>query len=277
MKKILITGGTGFVGQNIVPNLAKVYEVIAPKRHELNLMDEHEVWNYLKQEAFDIIIHGAGPVRNKVDSKTKVLEESMRLFMNFYRGRDLYGKMIYLGSGAEYDKERGLNLVKEEEIGVSIPKDEYGFAKYIMNTLTRTSDNLYNLRLFACFGPYEHESRLISDAISCALNKVPIRIKQDCYFDYMYVEDLLGIIKWFIEHTPKFHDYNVCSALPRRLSEIVSYVDKQIGGNGIGCEIRELGKAYTGDNGRLKGEIRHFSLTSLEEGIDKQIAWQRGE
>lgn len=276
MKKILITGGTGFIGQNIVPVLAKTYKVKAPRRHELNLMDEGEVFHYLKEEAFDIVIHGAGPVRNKVDSKTRVLEESMRLFMNFYRSKDLFGKMIYLGSGAEYDKGRNLNLVKEEEIGESIPKDEYGFAKYIMNTLARTSDNIYNLRLFACFGPYEHESRLIHYAISCALSHLPMKIRQDCYFDYMYVEDLQSIIEWFIEHKPQFQDYNVCSARPIKLSELIEYVTKEIGQVEVHYQLEAMGKAYTGDNSRLKKEINPFHLTSLEEGIRRQIAWQRG-
>lgn len=276
MTKILVTGGTGFIGQNLLMDLKRKYEVEAPRREDLNLKDEEAVSRYLEKERFDVVIHGAGPVRNKVDSSTNVLEESLRLFMNFYRNRSLYGKLIYFGSGAEYDKRRDLEYVTEENIGVHIPEDEYGLAKYIINTLVSQSENIYNLRLFACFGPYEHETRFITHGIGCCLLEEPITMRQDCLFDYMYISDLIKVVNWFINNDPKYHDYNVCRGIGINLSEIANFINDKMAGKGIRCEISGKSKAYTGSNQRLLRELKGFKWMDLQEGIERQIMWQRG-
>lgn len=276
MKKILLTGGTGFIGQNIRLSLSEKYQIEAPRREDLNLRDEEALYHYLEKGQFDVVIHSASPVRNKVDSSTPVLEESLRLFMNFYRARELYGKLIYFGSGAEYDKTRDLNRVRETSMGEWIPKDEYGLGKYIMNALAVESKNIYNLRLFACFGPYEHETRLITHAIRCCIDKVPISMRQDCLFDYMHVSDLVKIIEWFILNNPKCHEYNVCSGKPIKLSDIAEFINNRMAGKGISYQLEGYSKAYTGDNSRLLEEIMPLTFMDLQEGIDKQIIWQRG-
>lgn len=276
MKKILVTGGTGFIGQNILLPLREKYQVEAPRREELNLRNEKEVYDYLEKGKFDVIIHCAGPVRNKVDSSTKILEESLRLFMNFYRARKLYGKLIYFGSGAEYDKTRDLRGVREESIEESVPKDEYGLAKYMMNSLARESENIYNLRLFACFGPYEHETRFITHGIACCLGEKPITIRRDCLFDYIHVSDLVKVIDWFILNEPKYHDYNICSGRSMKLSEIAQIINYKLKGKGVSCQLEGYSKAYVGDNRRLLEEMKGFELMGLEEGIERQILWQRG-
>lgn len=43
MKKILFTGGTGFVGKNIIPILKEKYIVVSPSRKELDLKDTEAV------------------------------------------------------------------------------------------------------------------------------------------------------------------------------------------------------------------------------------------
>lgn len=48
MKKILLTGGSGFIGRNILPLLREKYCVVSPSRKELNLLEEAAVVEYLK-------------------------------------------------------------------------------------------------------------------------------------------------------------------------------------------------------------------------------------
>ena len=54
--KVLFTGGSGFIGRNVIPILREKYEVIAPTRSELNLLDTKEVEKYVIDGKFDIII-----------------------------------------------------------------------------------------------------------------------------------------------------------------------------------------------------------------------------
>lgn len=278
MKKLLLTGSTGFVGKNLLPKLIKHYEVLTPTRLELDLKNQQAVYEYLEREKCDVVLHTANPnpIKNTLDTKENMLEASLKIFMNFYETRNLYGKMLYLGSGAEYDKRRDMNGVVEEEIGKYIPEDPYGFGKYIMNALARDRNNIYNLRLFACFGPYDHASKFITHAIRCCMDKGPITIRQDCYFDYIHVEDLGNIVLWFIENTPEFKDYNICSGKGILLSEIAKEVSKQMEPIEIICLKEGYNKSYVGNCNRLLRELKDFKFTPIEEGIGKQIIWEGG-
>ncbi len=279
MKKILLTGKSGFVGKNILPILSQWYDIDAPGREELDLKDQEAVFNYIKNGKFDVVLHCANPnpVKNSEDISEKMLEHSLKISMNLQRASEYYDKLIYLGSGAEYDKRKDLSLVKEDLIGDTIPEDVYGFGKYLYNEISKNASNIYNLRIFACYGPYDHDSKFIKHAINCCLNNEAITIRQNCYFDYMYVDDLAYIIKWFIENTPAYKAYNVCTGHRITLEKIALEVKAQMKSDQPVIILNEgYNKEYTADNSRLLDEMGSYNFISLEEGIKKQIEWQRG-
>lgn len=279
MKKILLTGGSGFVGSNVIRTLQDKYILAAPNRQELDVRDRDAVERFVKNEYFDAIIHLASPspVRSpRLDSYDKLFSDCIKIFMNFYAVREKCGKIIYSGSGAEYGKHRDISLVKEEEIGQVLPLDDYGMAKYVINELARNSDNIYNLRIFGCFGPGEYDSKFITHAIRCSLRQEAITIRQDCFFDYLYVDNYAKYLEYFIENEPKYHDYNATSGkrvLLSELADIVSAKMKNKKGYSImseGCNFE-----YTADNSRILSETKlENELISLEEGIDRLIAWE---
>lgn len=279
MKRVLLTGATGFIGRNIKPVLEKEYDVFAPTRSELDLRNAEEVLNYLKKGNFDAVIQSANPnpVKNMAaDKQSDMFQDSMSIFMNFYRARSHCGKVLYLGSGAEFDKRRDIRLIKEEQFGESIPVDVYGFSKYIMNELAVKSDNVYNLRIFACYGPTDHESKFITHAINCCKQNEPVTIRQDCYFDYMHVSDLAKIICWFIDNKPMKNDYNISTGRRERLSDIAKIVCEKMGNTQPVRILAEgLNKEYTADNSRLLSEMGDFKFLSLDKGIDLQIESQK--
>lgn len=62
-KKIYITGGTGLVGRNIRENeIISQNKILAPLHSELDLMDYNKVYDFIKSEKPDLIIHTAGQV-----------------------------------------------------------------------------------------------------------------------------------------------------------------------------------------------------------------------
>lgn len=279
MKKLLLTGGTGFIGKNVLSLLSDKYDIFAPSRAELNVVDQTSVDNYLKDKEFDVVLHCAilTPGRNPNDKEEDILDYTMRGLLNFKNHESEFEKIIYIGSGAEFDKSRDIVQVKEDDLGKVIPKDAYGYAKYILTQIARASNNIYNLRIFGCYGQDEQERRFIRSVVTDCLNDKPILIRQDCTFSYVLIDDLIRAISIIIDNNCEYHDYNICNTNCYKLSEIAKIVsDKMNNCRGTIIQNSGFNKEYTGNNSRFVNEFKNFEFTDIEVGIEKEINWLKG-
>lgn len=277
-KKILLTGGTGFIGRNIIRCLFSKYDITAPKRSELNVTDKESVDNYLKDRTFDILLHCAilTPGRNANDREDDILDYTMRGLLNFKEHENEFEKIIYIGSGAEFDKSYDIVNVKETDLGRRIPKDPYGYGKYILTQIARNSKNIYNLRIFGCYGPQEQERRFIRSAVTDCINNRPVTIRQNCIFSYIFVEDLIKAVDWLINNEAQYHDYNICDTNSYSLEDLARIISAQMNNqNGIQILKEGLNNEYTGDNSRFITEVKDFKFTPIEQGIKQEIEWVR--
>ena len=271
MKRILITGGSGFVGRNLKESLAGKYTIFAPSHKELELLDYEALENYVISNQIDVIIHGAihVPMFNGAE---KEFFNDMQMFANMEKISHRVEKLLYFGSGAEFDKRYDISMVTEEELGKTIPTSEYGLAKYTMNMIARQSSNIYNLRLFGIFGKYELWNIKFLSGLCCkALFDLLLTVRKDCYFDFFFIEDLPQIIIWFIENTPDWHDYNICQGKQYRLTELAEMV-KKVSGKDIPVTLLsdERNVDYSADNVRLRQQIPGLHITPMEEAL-KQL------
>lgn len=271
MKKVLLTGANGFIGRNLYEKLRYGYEIHITTRESLNLLDTDQVEKYLKAGAFDVVIHTANTnvVRSADTEDYESLEGNLRMFFNLERCRDYFGKMYYFGSGAEYDMEHYIPDMGEEYFGTHIPKDGYGFSKYIMSKTCNYAKNIFDLRLFGVYGKYERwEYRFISNAICRALKGKDITIQKNVYFDYLWVDDLCEIMRWFLENTPKHKHYNVCRGEKIDLYSLAAMVRKILN---VNCDIvvGEEGwkPEYTGNNQRLIAEMGAYPFIGFKESV----------
>jgi len=274
--KLLITGGSGFIGKNLVEYFSEKYEVLAPSHEGLELLDEKAVEEFLKNNKIDIIIHTAvkGGGR-KLPSYPDMLKENLRIFFNLASNSKYYKKMIFLGSGAEYDKSGEIKEVKEEDIGKNVPNDDYGFYKFICSKYIELSDNIINLRIFGIFGKHEdYEIRLISNILCRVLFNLPVEINQNAIFDFVYVEDLCRILEYFIEDNAKEKFYNLGGEKHFELIDIANKI-KEISGKDFEIKIKNPGmnKEYTCDNSRLRNELKDFKFTEIEIAINNLYHW----
>jgi UDP-glucose 4-epimerase len=255
--KLLITGASGFIGRNLAEHLASHYDVVAPSSAELNLMDAAAIRGYLCAHRFDVVLHTATTRSNRrVGAPADLLDRNCRMFFNLARNAGLFGKMISFGSGAEYDRRDLPSRVKEDYFDTFVPADAYGFSKYI------------------CAKYIERTVRFISNACCRALKGLPIVIRQDVVFDYLYVQDLARIISWFIEHETRHMAYNVARGKGVALSELARIV-ASVSGHNPQIMVRQPGLApeYTADSSLILGEIGDYRFREFSDSIHELCSW----
>lgn len=268
--KILLTGSTGFIGRNIKEKWEKKYNIYAPTRSELDLLDSQAVEEYLKKEKFDVVLHTANTNDFRdILTPYEILDRNLRMFYNLEKNAKYYGRMFYFGSGAEYSSQHYEPKMKEEYFGTYLPTDPYGFAKYTMSRIAEKSDNIYDLRLFGVYGKYEQwQRRFISNAICRSIKGMPITISQNVYFDYLHVDDLCQIVETMLVKDLQYHNYNVCNGKVIDLKSIAELVN-QVTGLDRDIIIAQEGfkREYSGDVTRLCQEIGTYNTTDLKVGI----------
>lgn len=269
MTKLLLTGSSGFVGKNLLPLLRERYCVVAPRRDELDLQQPEAVKRFLDKGQFDAVVHTANPTgHNPIDSRERLFEDSLRVFLSLERCADSYGRMIYFGSGAEFGKHRSLDMVSEEDIGLELPRDPYGLSRYAMQKLARARSNIVNLRLFGCYGPGDAAYKLIPDVMRCIREGTAIRLRQDAWFDFIYVTDIVPVLDHFLAQPARHVDYNLCSGTPLSVLAIAEEVRRQMKSNApLVIQQEAPGLAYTASNSRLREEIPLWRPTPLERAV----------
>ena len=278
MKKILLTGGTGFIGRNLKESYLKdKYELHAPTRAELNTADTASVDAYFRKHEFDVVLHGAvKPGHRNAPDHSQLFYTNVRMFENLARHSDRFGKFINFGSGAVYDVSQNSSGVTENDRFVSMGADEHSFCKYVVAKRIESLPRFIDLNIFGIFGKYEdYAIRFISNAICKSLLGLPITLRQNRRFSYLDVNDLPAILEGFIENDVQFSSYNVVPDGFAELRAIAEYVASK-NGSEVLVASEGYGLDYYGSNARLRKEFPNVKFTPLTDSIDRLYDWYSG-
>ena len=285
MNNIFITGAQGFIGKNLVEYLArdikKGYFLFYPDHGELELFDADKVLQFINDNKIDVVIHCAntgGSRKTGYDIKDPyVAENNLRMFFNLTRCLGQAKLLINLGSGAEYDRAYYKPKMNEDYFDRHVPSDRYGFSKYICSKYISNSQNSINLRLFGVFGKYEdHRFRFISNAIVKNLSGLPITINKNVYFDYLYVNDLMKVLEYFIHNPARHKNYNVCTGKVIDLATIADMINKiSEKPSEVIIKNQGLNPEYSGDNSRMLEELGEFDFTPFNEALKELFLWHK--
>lgn len=278
MKKILLTGGTGFIGRNLKESYLKdKYELHAPTRAELDTADTASVDAYFQKHEFDVILHGAvKPGHRNAPDHSQLFYTNVRMFENLARHSDRFGKFINFGSGAVYDVSQNNSGVTENERFIHLGADEHSFCKYMVAKRIESLPRFIDLNIFGIFGKYEdYAIRFISNAICKSLFGLPITLRQNRRFSYLDVDDLPAILEGFIEKDMEFSSYNVVPNGFAELRSIAEYVASK-NGSEVLVASEGYGLDYYGSNARLREEFPEVEFTPLQDSIDRLYEWYSG-
>lgn len=274
---IFLTGGSGFIGRNITESfLAEKHNVISLARRDLDLLDEDMVKDFFMRSHIDVVIHAAAkPGHRNAKEPGKVFYENTRIFFNIARNSEYFKKMLVIGSGAIYDMRHYQPKMREEYFDTHVPVDEHGLCKYVCGKYIQRVDNIIDLRGFGIFGKYEdYAIRFISNMICKAIYDLPLTMRQNRRFDYIYINDLMPIIDYFIENTAGYKEYNIT---PDESVELYSLAEKvrDVSGKNLPIVVAHdgMGLEYSGDNKRLRSEISGLSFTEIDHAIRSLYDW----
>jgi UDP-glucose 4-epimerase len=266
--KILITGGNGNIAKMIYANLSSQYEITNVSRNDLNVLNKSEIEEYLQRNHFDILVHTAivGGRRTKNDTGD-VTHNNLLMLENLLSFSDKFKMIINLDSAAIYDRNTDIYYRSEDDL-FTIPTDYYGFSKYVIYQRSLQYKHMYNLRIFNIFHVNEEPDRFIKKCFISKQCNTSIDIFEDKYFDFVYENDFIHIIKYYFDNilcqVNLKKTINICYAQKYKLSEIAKHI--------IGDEtkINIIDKSmkctnYSGDCSRLYA--LNLDLVGLEESL----------
>lgn len=217
--KILLTGGGGMVGRNLLEvAAARNIEIIAPSSRDLDLVDRSAVARYLEYLKPDCVVHAAGRVGG---IQANLREPVLFLVQNWDMGRNLImasrdagvKQLINLGSSCMYPRNSP-DALREEDVltGALEPTNEgYAIAKCavarLCDYIQRENPDYHYKTLIPCnlYGRYDKFDPAHSHLVPAVIHKLH-RAKEDgvpaveiwgdgsARREFMYVGDLANAI-----------------------------------------------------------------------------------
>jgi nucleoside-diphosphate-sugar epimerase len=241
LKNILITGGTGFIGRNLIEKLKEDYNLIVIGRKEVkeslgykyykcDVAKLQDIDNVFKNEKIDQVIHLATyytPFHKKEDISI-MIDTNVKGINNILELALLYKveKVINTGSCFEYGNSN--EILKEKDI--VDPWNLYATTKIlaedIINYYCKKGLNAITLRLFPPFGLWDNPNKLIPFVIKSALKnkEIPLTFGEQKW-DYTYSKDIAEAYRLALQTTIKGHEIiNISNNNPISLKEIVEKI-----------------------------------------------------
>ena len=206
--KILLTGGTGYIGSHTAIELLKLgYEVeildnlfnskitvldeiekitgVRPKFYEIDLLDKTGMDKVFEEGHYDLVIHFAGlkAVAESVEKPLKYYENNVGGTINLLESMNKYNvkKIIFSSSATVYGEQGETEMFEDMQTGVGIT-NPYGETKYVIEGILKdvaVADPEFSATILRYFNPVgAHESGLIGeDPNDIPNNLMPIIMK----------------------------------------------------------------------------------------------------
>ena len=271
--KILVTGGSGFIGKAFIKTYRKTLDIVAPTQEQMDLTDARSIEQTFRANKFDAVLHLAGLPSN---GKNMSLEaDNLIMFKNIQYMAIAHGvkKLITVGEGVEFDMSRPIVDYTEDMFGKYIPTDGYGLGRYLINLLASKDKITTVLRIFHVFGEGGGNQYPINKIVAAgSRGKKQIVIDRDQTVSAIAVEDAVKAIAAFVMRDYPKGDYNLVAGDKMSYVEIAKLVKRMVRSDGGDIEIvvknPEPALEYSASNAKLL-ETAPMRITSMQSGIKK--------
>jgi GDP-L-fucose synthase len=300
-KRVLVTGGAGFLGSHVVEELKRrgCREIFVPRSHDYDLTKPDAVSRLYDDASPDVVIHLAAVVGGIGANR----EQPGRFFYeNLMMGTDLIEqarqrgieKFVAVGTVCAYPKFTPVPF-KEEDLWNGYPEETnapYGLAKkmllvqaqayraqYGFNTIYLLPVNLYGPR--DTFDP--RRSHVIPalikkcvDALEQGAAQIEVWGSGEASREFLYVEDCARAIVLATEHYDGSEPVNIGSGREITIRELVRLIADLTGFRGeiVWDPTKPDGQPRRClDVSRAQREFGFRATTDFEEGLSRTVQW----
>jgi nucleoside-diphosphate-sugar epimerase len=299
MGKVLLTGGTGFIGRQVAQALLdqdREVEIVSSRPdavvddravlHHADLLDPAQRTEVVRRVGPSELVHLAwflqpGQVWNSPLNVSWV-EASLGLLLDFAEagGR----RAVFAGTFSEYGPEEG---VCNEVTTPLTPSNLYGVCKNSLRAVGLSAAEQLDIslawvRIFSAYGPFEHPRRLVASVARSLLAGEPAPVSHGTQVrDYLYTPDI-GRGLAAILGSDLSGPVNLGSGEGKALREIV----ETIGEITERSDLLRFGEVVppaddpqliVADTERLRSEVPWQPSHSLKEGLELTVDWWRSQ
>jgi nucleoside-diphosphate-sugar epimerase len=298
-KKILIVGGTGFLGYHLAKkcikkgwgvtsistNKPKKIRFLSKVKYLILDISKKKLIKKLIKYDYDYVVNFGGYVNHNEKLKTYQSHYvGCKNLADFFLGKKIES-FIQIGSCVEY----GYNKSPQEEnkiFDINKLKSTYGKAKlsatnYLINKYKEKKFPCVILRLYLVYGPRQDLNRFIPLVIKGCLEKsfFPCSSGKQ-YRDFLYIDDFVKLIFMILKNKNTIGEVlNVGSGKPKKIKKIIFLIKNLIKtGNPILGKLQmrkdEILKLYPNIK-KIKKKINWKPKIDLITGIKKTISFYK--
>lgn len=306
MKKILITGGGGFIGANFVYKFLELgYEVSVFEKKEANLWRIEKLKNKIKlyspnllnaDEAEKIIseikpqivIHFAayGAYQRIQQDINLTIDTNLKATINLINACNKVGVECFIATGT--NSEYGIKDSPMKETDILEADNLYAMTKAASTMYCQMMAKKFNfpiaiIRPFAVYGYYEEKERLIPSIIKSYLADTKLELSRpDSVRDYIFIEDLISGYLAVVENIEKIKGeiFNLGSGKQNSISEVVDIIKKITRSKtepiyGSVKAVQTEPKHWVSNISKAERMLAWKPKYTLEQGLKKNIDWFR--
>lgn len=303
MKRVILTGGTGFVGANLARRLLQdgheLHLLVRPEHadwriaairddvrlHAVDLRDaedvERVVGDVRPEWIFHLAAHGAYSYQTDL---RRIFETNLTGTVNLVQASLQSGFEAFVNTGSS--SEYGFKDFAPSEDDRLDPNSSYAVAKASATLFCRFAAqsrgvHLPTLRLYSVYGPFEEPTRLIPTLIMRGFEgRFPPLVNPDVARDYVYVDDVCDayLLAASLPQEEPGAIYNVGTGVQTTLRGVV-----QVARRALAIQVEpEWGsmqdrrwdtRIWVADNRKIQQVLGWGARHLLEDGFQLTVDW----